>query len=143
MGLFSFFSSKKYNNILHDMKDYLCKFMAEYAVESPESMPDVAGIFANTQIMLDSLSPKDIKKAIKANGVTAECGVLNIIQNYAMYEIKSTTEKDLLFGEKDEAYDLYIYVNEKKLKLNYISNEQYQDNKRLGFCLKTGKRPII
>ena len=146
MGFFSMFSSNKNSEILQLMKDYLSEFMCKYASKHPDDMPYVAGIFANTRMMINSMSPRDANKAMSKNGVSAECGVLNILQNYSMPEFTSDSVDDLLFGDnegKEEAFDLYMFINEEKLRLGYISKEQYEENRILGLCLKTGQKPYF
>ena len=143
MGLFSIFGSNKETDILQEMKDFLEKFMTKYASENPDDMEALAGVFANARMMVNSLTPKDAKKAMKQNGVDAACGVLNILQNYAMTEIRPESMRDILYGEEGEAYNLYMNINDEKLRLGYISKEQHQDNKRVGYCIRTGERPII
>lgn len=141
MGLFSVFS-KKENVIVQSMKDYLGKYMVKYASQNHEDMPNVAGIFANTRIMLNSLTDKIVKQELRSSGMCAECAVLNIIQNNAMTEIEPT--KNWVFGLSDGgAFDLYMAVNEEKFNLGYIDFGQYQENKLLGQCLRKGHRPII
>ena len=145
MGLFSIFGGNKGNQLIQDMKDCLSRFMVRYATENPNDMENVAGIFANAHMMINTMTPKDAKQALGQNGVNAECGVLNIIQNYAMSEIESTPMSSWLYGGESDngAFDLYMFVNDLKLNLGYISEEQYHDNKRLGTCLRRGQRPLI
>ncbi len=144
MGVFSIFGNRrKDTELVHDMKGYLAKFTSKYAIEKHDAMKEVAGIFANARVMLNSMTSKDAKKAMKPNGVAAACGVLNILQNYAMIAIKKGDLSDFLYGEEDEAFNLYMYINDEKLRLGYIDEKQYKDNKRLGNCIRTGKRPII
>ena len=145
MGLFSIFGSNKDTQLLQEMRCYLDQFMVKYATENPDDMENVAGVFANARMMINAMSAKDVKRGMKQNGVNAECGVLNIIQNYAMSEIESLSTKDLLFGGEEDngAFDLYMFVNGLKLNRGYISEEQYDDNKRLGTCLRLGQRPLI
>ena len=146
MGLFHKLS-KKNNDLLQSMQDYLTSYMAKYARENPASMSNVAGIFANARMMINSLTEKDIKELQKNRFAADVCrsGVLNILQNHAMSEIRCVDTKDLFFGNNDDdgAFDLYMAINEEKLNLGYINIDQYEDNKRLGDCLRMGLRPII
>lgn len=144
MGLFSFFFGEK-TDLLKCMKDYLSEFMGEYMADHHDDMPNIAGIFANTRIMLNSMSEKDIKDAMRQNGVTAECAVLNILQNHAMAQIEPVPMSAWLYGGDSDggAFDLYMAINEEKLRLGCIGVDQYEDNKRLGVCLRRGQRPII
>ena len=142
MGLLSIFGiGRKDSELVHDMRDYLNKFIVRYATENHDAMEEIAEIFANARMMLNSMTSKNAKKAMKQNRVAAH-GVLNILQNYAMAEIKTVDMKDLLFGEDDEAFNLYMYINDEKLRLGYIDEKQYQENKRLGNCIRMGQRPL-
>ena len=125
------------------MKDSQSDFLTKYATAHPDNMPDVAGIFANARIMLNSLTEKDVAREMKTNGVSAELGALNILQNYAMAEIEAVSMRDMLLGGDSGAYSLYMAINEEKLEKGYIDIEQYNENKRLGFCLRTGHRLIF
>lgn len=128
-------------SVIQEMKDSLLIFMTGYAIQKHDNMESLAGIFASAQNIINSVSPKEVQKEMSKNSVSAESIVLNIIQNCAMYEIKAST-KDFLFGQEDEAFVLYMDINDEKLEKGYISKEQYEENKRLGTCLKIGIRLV-
>ena len=142
MNLFSMFSNKNDIILLQKMKDYLTDFIEKYSINNPNEIENLSEIFTNAKAMLNAMTPNELKEGMQDNGVSAECGVLNILQNFAMSEINNDSLKDVMLGETDSsAYNLYMAINEEKFKNKYISEEQYEDNKRLGDCLKFGINP--
>lgn len=140
MGLFN---RGKNIDILQQMKDSVEDVMARYAMERPEDMANVAHIFANARMILNAMGPKDVKRGMRQNGVSAECGALNILQNCAMQEIEAVSFSDYIWGKEDHgAYDLYMAINDEKYQKGYLSEAQYQENERLGNLLRQGKIPL-
>lgn len=126
MGLFS----RTKTNYVGEMREYVKSFMLQYIKEYPCSSDVVIPIFSNANEMIKGLSEKDLQKSMKTNGVNIECGALNIIQNFAMTELKPKSGVDFLKNE-DYALDLYNYVNELKYQKGYISKVQFEENKML------------
>lgn len=52
--------------IAEEMKKAIKNHMAQYALENPDEIEDVAYIFANAMQMIEQSSPKDIKKEYQA-----------------------------------------------------------------------------
>ena len=124
-----FFNREK-TNYVGEMLEYIKNFMLIYIKEYPSASDVVIPIFSNAEQMVRGLSEKQISKMMKSNNVNIECGVLNIIQNFAMTELKPKSGVDFLRGD-DYAYDLYNYVNEYKYDNGYISKSQFEENKML------------
>ena len=122
------FSNK--TNYSQEMRNILKDYMLQYIKENPLAADDVVPIFSDAEVMIRNFSEKEISKMMKENNVNAECGALNILQNFAMTKIQSKSAKDFLFAS-DYAYILYNDVNDLKLKKGYISQEQYDENELL------------
>ena len=127
MGLFNLFNKPK-TNYLIEMREYVKNFMLTYINEFPEASDDVIPVFSNVNEMLKKTSEKDICKMMKTNNVNIECGALNIIQNFAMVEMKPKSATSFIIGDDNSAFELYNYVNNLKYEKGYISKQQYDDN---------------
>lgn len=137
MGLLDLFNFKK-TNYRSEMIEYTRNFMLKYIKEFPNASDDVIPVFSNVNEMLKLASEKDVRKTIKSNSVNVEHATLNIIQNFAMYEIKPQSAVDFLRGAvKYENYilDLYKFVNKLKFKKGYISKQQFEENEQLAVNL--------
>ena len=129
MGLLDIFKSKK-TNYRVEMIEYVRSFMLSYIKEFPTAADAVIPIFSNANEMLKSVSEKDIRKMMESNRVNVECGALNIIQNFAMTELKPQSAVSFLKGE-NYPFALYNYINERKYNKGYISKQQYDENAML------------
>jgi len=131
MGLFK----NKKTNYIQDMREYLREFMRLYIKNNPSVADAVIPIFSNTEVMIRGLTEKKVKKMMNINHVNIECGVLNILQNFSMTEIKAKPAADfmrsVMFGEMDTAYALYNYINDFKFNKGYINKQQYDENSLL------------
>ena len=105
MGLLDLFNFKK-TNYRSEMIEYTRNFMLKYIKEFPNASDDVIPVFSNVNEMLKLASEKDVRKTIKSNSVNVEHATLNIIQNFAMYEIKPQSAVDFLRGAVK--YENYI-----------------------------------
>ena len=130
MGLFDFLGLSK-TNYVGEMIEYLKHFMLGYIKEHPEASDDVIPIFSNANEMLKGTSENEIRKSMKHNNVNIECGVLNIVQNFAMTELNPKSAAEFLKKTDDHALNLYKYVNDLKYKKGYISKQQYDENSLL------------
>ena len=125
------------SNVAEEMKKSISSFMVKYATEKQGEIEDVAYIFAHAMQMINSSSEKELSKEMRANGVTADFGALNILQNFAMVEIKYEPLRDIIINrENGGPYDLYNAVNKEKLSKGYISQQQYEENERVGNTLR-------
>ena len=126
MGLF-----KQKTDYKEKMKKYLTDFMDEYLQNNPKSN-DVNDIFSKAMTFLRIHTEKALKKMMEQNHVNAELGMLNILQNMAMTEIKPQDPIDFLKSTRDQpAYTLYNYINDVKLEKGYISQAQYEENQQV------------
>jgi hypothetical protein len=130
MGLFN----RKKTNYVGEMRDYLKQFMLQYIKNNPHAADIVIPVFSNVETMIRGLSEKELGKMLKANNVNIECGVLNIVQNFAMTELKAKSGVEFLNSD-DYARDLYKFVNDLKYKKGYISKQQHEENEMLGVKL--------
>lgn len=126
MGLFN----REKTNYVGEMREYIKNFMVQYINEFPLSSDDVIPIFSDAEQMIRGLSERKISKIMRLNHVNIECGVLNIIQNFAMTRLEPKSCVDFL-GSDDKAYDLYNCVNKCKYNKGYISKQQFEENKML------------
>ena len=117
-------------NYVGEMREYVKSFMLQYIKEFPSASDVVIPIFSNADEMIRGLSEKEISKSMRTNRVNVECGALNIIQNFAMTELKPKSGVDFL-SKEDYALKLYNYVNELKFNKGYISRAQFDENKML------------
>ena len=127
MGLFDFLGLSK-TNYLGEMREYLKHFMLGYIKDFPEASDVVMPIFSNANEMLKESSENEIRKSTRQNKVNIECGVLNIVQNFAMTELKPKSAVEFIKNTDDHALNLYKYVNDLKYKKGYISKQQYDEN---------------
>ena len=91
-------------------------------------------IFSKANEMIKGLSEKEVRKSIKDNCVNVECGALNIIQNFAMAEIKPVSPVDFIKGvvkKENHALELYQHINGLKYKKGYITKQQFDENELL------------
>lgn len=125
-------SSRTSNNVKKEMLDSISSFMSKYAAQQQGEIDNVVYIFARAIQMTNSLSEKELVKAMRSNGVTPEGAALNTLQNCAMAEIKQVSGTDFILGRDDGAYKLYNAINDEKLIKGHISLSQYEENKLLG-----------
>lgn len=130
MGLFN----KEKTNYRLEMHELLKNFMLEYVEEFPKAADAVIPIFSNADQMIKNTSEKELSTMLKRNKTNVEHAVLNIVQNWAMTELKPKTGADFLMAE-DYALNLYDYVNNMKYERGYISKEQFEENKLLAIQL--------
>lgn len=124
---------KSKSNVKNEMRNSISSFMSKYAAEKQGDIEDVAHIFARAMQTINSLSEKELSKEMKKNGVTADFGALNILQNCAMVEIEYAPLADIIKRcANDGPYELYNAVNLEKLNKGYISKQQYEENESLG-----------
>ena len=123
---------RKKTSYIEEMRKQLKAFMLQYIKDYPMASDTVIPIFSNVEEMLKNSSERDITKLLKSNNINVECAILNIIQNFAMAELKPKSGVDFLKSSDDYALELYNYTNALKLEKGYISKEQYEENKMLG-----------
>ena len=128
-----FLFKRKKISYIQEMCEQLKIFMLQYIKDYPMSSNIVIPIFSNAEKMLKSNSERDIIKLLKSNNINIECAILNIIQNFAMAELKPKSGVDFLKSSNDDyALELYNYTNVLKLEKGYISKQQFEENKMLG-----------
>ena len=126
------FFNKAKTNYVGEMRECVKDFMLRYIKEFPSSGDVVIPIFSEAEQMIRGLSEKEVSKMMKDNHVNVECGALNIIQNFAMTNLKPKSAVDFLKGSDDDALKLYNYVNQYKYDKGYITKQQFEENKSLG-----------
>lgn len=124
--------SKTNTNYVLEMHECLKQYMLAYLKENPSSGDDVIPIFSSADEMIRGLTEREVSKMMKQNHVNTECGALNILQNFAMTEIKPVSSRDYIIGNTDPAYKLYCHINKAKFNKGYISKKQYDENELLG-----------
>lgn len=77
-------------------------------------------------------SEKEFTRLLQQKGITVKESALNILQNCALFNIKAATASEIINADYN-AIGLYNAVNDKKLDLGYISEEQHADNSMLIF----------
>lgn len=116
-----------------EMRECLMEYMLSYINDNPTAGDTVVPIFSDSELIIRRLPKKEIAKAIRVNGINAECCALNILQNVAMTEIKQVSFRDFLRctmpEEQDHAYELFNHINKLKLDKGYIDQQQYEDNR--------------
>lgn len=117
-------------NFRYEMSEYVKCFMLQYINDFPLASDVVIPIFSNANEMIKGLSEKDLRKAMRSNGVNIECAALNTMQNFAMVELKPKPCVDFLTKE-DDALSLYRYINNLKYMKGYISKRQFDENEML------------
>lgn len=136
--MFSFLKKRNYRT---EMYEFLKAFMLEYIRENPCAADTVIPIFSNAELIIRQSSENDLKKAMKENDVSIEHGVLNIVQNCAMVEIKPqdyySLVSSIVHREKDPVLALYDNVNNLKYKKGYINKQQFDENELLGIQRST------
>ena len=125
------FLGKPKTNYVGVMRECVKEFMLKYIKEFPGPSDVVIPIFSDAEQMIRGLSEKETSKMMNVNGVNAECGALNIIQNFAMTKLEPKSGVDFLKGNDNDAFDLYNYVNQVKLDKGYITKQQFEENKLL------------
>ena len=131
MWPFSFGSGTNY---CQEMREILKNYMLQYIKDNPSSGDAVIPIFSDAEVMIRRSSEKQLCKMMKKNHVNAECGVLNILQNFAMVNLSPQPALDYLLDD-NPVLELYNAINELKLQKGYISQRQYEENKMLGVKL--------
>lgn len=85
--------------------------------------------------MVDSMSERELSKAVKTNGLTVEETTINIIQNVAMMYVaeNSTPVTAMMFPDKNVeiAKSVYKFSNDEKYRRGFISKRQYEENERV------------
>lgn len=120
-----FWNSRK-TYYAEEMLEHLKRFMLNYIKDNPRASDTVVPIFSNAERMIRGFRERDIQKTLQREGVPLECMVLNVIQNWAMTELKQKSGSDFILGD-NHAYDLYRHVNDVKLQKGYINQKQYDD----------------
>ena len=136
MSIFSLFR-KRSDNTRKLLCDSMAMWMSMFLQETDEVADGTAYIFAQSMKTANDITDREIKKTLLKFKISPTIASLNIIQNCAMVNITPCPMEDLILGkDKDSAYKLYVWANEKKLERNYISQKQYEENEQLGMKIK-------
>ncbi len=90
-------------------------------------------VFIDTVAMINKFGNKTINKEAKKPGFIVEHAALNFIANTAMIYLMQGDVKDVIMyrGITGEASQIYRFINDKKLKMGYITQVQYDENKTM------------
>ena len=140
MGILSLFGISSKNEKYHEaMKQHLINFVIAFAKSKPQDMDYVIPIFDYAKLTIIEMDKNEIRKARKS-GVLPELAVLNILQNFAYFELRTISPQEYLTGS-DPVYNLFNQINDEKLKKSFITKKQHEENKQLGFK-KHVKNPV-
>ena len=123
------FLRAKTNNV-EQMELWLQNFMLDYLKEHADDGDDLVPIFSDTRDFIRKAGEKKITKLLKQNMISVEEGILNILQNHAMFAITPKSGVDFIMGGDDAAYELYNNLNDLKLSRGYISKKQHTENEK-------------
>lgn len=121
---------KKETNNVEQMELWLQNFMLDYLREHADDGDDLVPIFSDTRDFIRTAGEKNITKLLKKNRITAEEGILNILQNHAMFAITPKSGAAFIMGYDDAADKLYKDLNDLKLSRGYISKRQHAENEK-------------
>lgn len=123
-------------NVLMDIIGYVDiwkdDFLIDYSNCYDEDDEGVE-IFEESKRIISSLNEKNLEKKMIKSKMEPNEFALNCIQNLAMQAVMNGDLKEIIkqSGRTQTATNIYKHINNKKLSLNYINQEQYNDNLQL------------
>ena len=113
-------------------RELAMKYIDTFFADNPQFImkDDIKRTYKLARKIIYKQSEKEFTRLLQQKGITVKESALNILQNCALFNIKAATASEIINADYN-AIGLYNAVNDKKLDLGYISEEQHADNSML------------